>query len=143
MIRKFSVNDIDQIVKLEELTLGSSLGKDMLQAELNNELSYIYVYEVAGNIIAYISVVFDGYCGEIYNFCVLPEYQNQGIGSKLLDFIINMLKEKKASTMILDVREGNNKAIHVYEKYGFKQISVRKAYYKNNDNALILQKIFD
>ena len=60
-----------------------------------------------------------------------------------MEKLLNMLKEKKASTMILDVREGNNKAIHVYEKYGFKQISVRKAYYKNNDNALILQKIFD
>ena len=65
MLRRYNSNDIDTIIKLEEATIGSSLGYEMLAANLNNEMNHYYVYELNKNVIGYISIVFDGYIAVI------------------------------------------------------------------------------
>lgn len=140
MIRAYKKEDIDEIVALELDTLGTTLGKEMLIDNLSNELSYFYVYEENNHILGYISISFDGYQGEILNFCVNKDYQHKGIGSKLLNELMNLLIEKGAKSFILEVRESNNNAIRLYEKFGFKEISIRKNYYSNLENAKVLLK---
>ncbi|MCR5231619.1 MAG: GNAT family N-acetyltransferase, partial [Acholeplasmatales bacterium] len=76
MIRAYKKEDIDEIVNLELDTLGTTLGKEMLIDNLSNELSYFYVYEENNHILGYISISFDGYQGEILNFCVNKDYQH-------------------------------------------------------------------
>lgn len=143
MIRKYKQEDISSIVELEKSTLGESLGEEMLQTDLDNEMQSCYVYENDGLILGYISCVFDGFAVEIINFCVQANVQNQRIGTKILDFIINTYYSLGATNVILDVRESNARAIHLYEKFGFKKIRVRKQYYKNNENAFVYQKLFN
>lgn len=64
----------------------------------------------------------------IMNICVDPAVQKQGVGSKLLEHMI-VLATKKAETIFLEVRPSNKGAISLYEKRGFNEIGVRKAYY--------------
>ncbi|MCY3410008.1 MAG: GNAT family N-acetyltransferase [Candidatus Heimdallarchaeota archaeon] len=56
--------------------------------------------------------------GYIYfgGFYILPEYQNIGYGSKVLDLLIDTYKEYEIR---LDVDKDNDHAIHLYLKYGF------------------------
>ena len=50
------------------------------------------------------------------------KYQNKGYGTNFLRMLINYLfKEKQAKNIYLDVRKINQRAIHVYEKIGFKK----------------------
>ena len=79
---------------------------------------------------------------EIFNFCVKENYQRSGIGTKIMNYAFNLFTSKGLKSSILEVRESNKKAISFYEKLGYVQISIRKKYYSNNENALILQKIF-
>lgn len=141
MLRRYNINDIDSIVKLEEATIGSSLGTEMLISNINNEMNHYYVYELDNNVIGYISIVFDGYIAEVLNFCVDKDYQNQKIGTKILEEVTKIYNSLKCESIILEVRESNSRAIHVYEKQGFKKISIRKNYYTNGENALVLQKM--
>lgn len=141
MIRLASLNDLDSIVKLELDTLNTTLGIDMLKDSLNNDMSYIYVIEDNG-IIGYISLYFDMFDAEILNFCISRNYQNNKLGTRLLEYVINEFKGKKAESFILEVRESNLRAIHLYEKLGFKRISIRKSYYSNGENALVLKLEF-
>ena len=140
MIRPYKKEDIDEIVSLELDTLGTTLGKDMLISNLSNEFSYFYVYEQNNQILGYISISFDGNQGEILNFCVDKLSQNQGIGTKLLAYSIDKLISLGAKSFILEVRESNNNAIKIYNKFGFDKISTRKNYYSNGENALVLLK---
>lgn len=140
MIRLYNKNDIKSIVKLEIETLGQSLGEEMLLNELNNRFAHYYVYEINNEVKGYISLNFDGYQAEILNFCVSLDCQRQGIGTKLLSYAINLLYAKGATSFVLEVRESNINAISLYKKLGFKQISVRKNYYSNLENALVLIK---
>ena len=136
MIRLYNKKDIQSIVALEMDTLGTTLGSEMLEDNLSNSMSHFYVYEDKNEIIGYISISFDGEQGEILNFCVNKGYQH----TKLLAYAMNILHSKGAKSFILEVRESNIGAISLYEKFGFKRISLRKNYYSNNENALVYLK---
>lgn len=141
MLRRYNIFDIDSIIELELSTIGTTLGKQMLIDNLNNDLNHYYVYELDNKVVGYISIVFDGFIAEILNFCVDVNYQNNKIGSKILNEIIDIYTKLNCESIILEVRESNKRAIHVYKKNLFKEISKRKGYYLNNEDALVLQRL--
>ena len=69
---------------------------------------------------------------------VLEEYQGNGFGSMMLDFVINLVKSVNVPNISLEVRKSNEKAIKLYEKYGFKYSHTREKYYRNGEDALVL-----
>ena len=142
MIRKIDYSDIDGIIKLENETINTTLGKEMLDLAVRSEMAYYYVYLDNDNIVGYISSSFDGITIEILNFCVYKEYQNKGIGTKLICHLLDELYIKGANNSILEVRESNLSAIRLYERIGYRKINVRKNYYSNGENALVMQKLF-
>jgi len=48
------------------------------------------------------------------------EHQNQGVGKKMFDFIMNFLKELGIHTVIINVRKNEPMEIGFFEKFGFK-----------------------
>lgn len=142
MIRRHQASDIDEIIALEREVLDTSLDRKIFELALTSELAYYYVYEEDNKILGYISSMFDGEIIEILNFCVKKEYQNKHIGTKLFSQVLKELYSKGAKSVILEVRESNLNAINFYKRFGLKKISVRKNYYKNGENALVLQKVF-
>ena len=61
---------------------------------------------------------------------VAKEYWNKGIGSQLLNNIIAFAKENNFEVIDLQVRSDNKRAIHLYEKYGFKKTGEHPAFFK-------------
>ena len=141
MIRKFELADIAKIIDLENELLGTTLGESYLNDAYTNPFNYIYVYEMDNEIVGYISYSFDEEIAEMLNFCVDGSKQNKGIGTDLLNYTIAEFEALNGSSIILEVNSVNNKAIKLYEKMGFKQISKRKAYYSDGNDALVLQKL--
>ena len=66
--------------------------------------------------------------------------RNLGIASKILDNLISFANTKNITSITLEVNEKNLIAIKLYKKFGFKQIGLRKKYYNNIDNAILMQK---
>lgn len=141
MIRRFNLLDIKRIVELENKMLGTTLGESYLNDAYTNSFNYIYVYENDNEIVGYISYSFDGDIAEMLNFCVDRNMQNKGIGTKLLSYTISEFESLNGSSIILEVNSQNNNAIKIYQKMGFKQISKRKAYYSDGNDALVLQRL--
>lgn len=56
----------------------------------------------------------------LHSVGLLPQYQNKGIGTKLLEFIINYAKTNNYSEVFVITDKGNPRACHVYEKVGGK-----------------------
>ncbi len=137
MIRKASIADLDIITDLELKTLGETLGSQMLKSMIENPLINIYVYD-EDIIKGYISFLFDGQAVEIYNLAVYEEFQGRKIGTKLIEFIIELFNNQNIN-YLLEVRCSNQKAISLYKKFNFKEIRVRKNYYGNED-ALVLMR---
>lgn len=76
----------------------------------------------------------------IMTIAVKGLYRNKGIGKALLDLIINDATKRKIRAITLEVREGNDKAVALYQKKGFECAGIRKKYYNNTHNALIYWK---
>ena len=89
-------------------------------------------------IVGYVSAetVFDE--SSINNVTVDGDFRRQGIGDALLGELKTQLRDSGSLKIFLEVASRNLPAIRLYEKNGFKQISVRKGYY-GDDDAIIMQ----
>lgn len=78
---------------------------------------------------------------DVVNIGVLPEYRRQGIGEQLFQKLEEIAILSKCNTIMLEVRESNTAAIHLYQKFGFQEIAVRKNYYSNPiEHGIVMQK---
>ena len=77
---------------------------------------------------------------ELYYIGVSPCARQQGLGSRLLLDFIKKCREKGAETLFLEVRGSNTQALSFYKKAGFKVYGSRKNYYKNGEDAILMQK---
>ena len=76
---------------------------------------------------------------DLFEIAVLKEKQGKGYGNMLLNYTADIFC-KNGRKIFLEVNESNEKAIKLYKKNGFEEISVRKNYYGNNQNAVIMMK---
>lgn len=65
----------------------------------------------------------------LLNITVDPTYQRQGLSVLMLDALSIWARGQDAQCLWLEVRASNLRAIHVYERYGFKRVGERKNYY--------------
>ena len=137
-IDKLTKEDIPQVVLLEEQFLGETLGSEMLENELENEFMCFLSAKDNKKVLGYIGAyVINGEL-EILNFVVDGLHQRTGIGTLLFNELLNRYPDAK--TVVLEVREQNEKGINFYKKNNFNVISKRKHYYKNGDDALVMMK---
>ena len=80
--------------------------------------------------------------GEILTVAVSPEYRRQGIADKLMDRFFSLLPDD-VDNIALEVRQSNNAAISLYEKYGFEKMGVRRRFYRDpvEDADIMVKKI--
>ncbi len=65
----------------------------------------------------------------LLNITVAPEYQGQGWGRLMLDALATWSRGQGAQWLWLEVRASNERAQRVYERYGYRRMGQRKAYY--------------
>jgi len=77
---------------------------------------------------------------EIYYVAVLPKAQRQGVGAFLLDGFFVACRERLAEVVFLEVRASNQAAIDFYGQAGFLPCGVRKNYYDDGENAVLMRR---
>lgn len=77
---------------------------------------------------------------EIDNIFVLEEYRSQGIGTKLMSYLVSIAIEMKMVNITLEVRRSNLVAINLYKKFGFREVALRKGYYEDFEDAILMEK---
>ena len=139
MIRKMTTDDIDTVVRLEEQVFGHTLGYDMLYNEVNNhDFAHYFVDAQDNEIFGYVGLWINDDIGQIVNFLVKPEKQGQGLGKAWMTFVMDYFKQNQVHIISLEVRETNEKAIRLYESFGFKKSYKRLKYYDNKIDAHVL-----
>lgn len=134
MISKLTKEEVQEVIQLGTM-LNPNFSKLFHIEKLNpNETIYIYKENNINKGFIHIQNGLD--IIDLLNIIVKPEFQNQGIGSILLKYIIDNKQDKK---IMLEVRSKNINAIKLYQKYDFKIINIRKNYYKDDD-AIIMER---
>lgn len=65
----------------------------------------------------------------LLNITVAPTHQRQGWARCLLDALVLWSRGQRAQCLWLEVRQSNQRARRVYERFGFQQVGLRRAYY--------------
>jgi len=68
-------------------------------------------------------IVEDGVMCMFYDVCVHKDYQNRGIGTKIMETLIDQVKDKQYTSIGLFVSEDNLSVANFYEKFGFRNIN--------------------
>lgn len=91
------------------------------------------------SIAGYVSVWYQGDEAHITEIAVREELRGQGLGELLLIGSLREALKYGSQVMTLEARVSNFIAQRLYEKYGFKHVGVRKAYYSDNrEDAAIM-----
>jgi ribosomal-protein-alanine N-acetyltransferase len=73
---------------------------------------------------------------EILNLAVSAAFRRMGVATLLLQH-----ERERGGDVFLEVRESNAAARTLYQKFGFKKISRRNAYYQNPEESGIVMKL--
>ena len=74
----------------------------------------------------------------ITNIVVKKDLRQMGIGSLLLEKLIEVAKTENVNSITLEVSSKNAAAYQLYLKYNFKIAGLRKKYYSFTDDAIIM-----
>ena len=128
------------IEKIEKIEKNKILSTYFVDKELkSNPFGIFLVYKKNEEVIGYLyySLIYDRI--EINQIEVLEEERKKGIGSSLIEYLIS----NNNMDITLEVRKDNYPAINLYNKCGFKEVAIRKGYYKGIDGILMERKIGD
>ena len=140
MIEKIEEESL-YIDKLSELFPKILTSKSVKEDIKNNQFTNYLTYLTNGEPVAFINYYIMYERAEIININVLEEYQNQKIASKLLEHMVNECISHNVKNITLEVKETNIKAIHLYEKFGFSKVAVRRKYYQGIDGILMEKEL--
>ena len=70
-----------------------------------------------------------------------PSKRGHGLGEQLLNESLRLLSYRDIRHFYLEVEEGNFSALRLYEKSGFQKIHLKKNFYSNGSNAIVM--LFD
>ncbi len=77
---------------------------------------------------------------ELLRMAVDPSHRGHGLGRALLSACEAELSRMGITIFLLEVRVSNTAARALYEASGWKQDGLRKAYYKNGEDAALYRK---
>ena len=128
-LQAMSVNDLAEVMAVEVAaypfpwTQGNFV--DSLQAAYLARLLRSESGELLGYFVAMAGV------DEMHllNLTVAPAAQGQGHARRMLDALVAECRAASAGMLWLEVRRSNQRARNLYERCGFREIGLRRAYY--------------
>jgi len=137
-LRKTSAPDLDRIVEIEKAVFADPWSRKAFEFELTRPGGIFLTAEAEDRTVGY--AVGWAVSDEIHvaNLAVDPARRRKGIGRALLVALLG--SHPAAAWAGLEVRRSNGAAIALYEKFGFRQVGVRKRYYvEEGEDAILME----
>ena len=132
-----TIDDANELALLDQLCFAVPWSEKSFLEEAENPLATYFVAKEDEKIVGYGGIWNVSGEGQITNIAVHPDMRKKGIASEILEELIK--SANSCEKIFLEVRESNNAAICLYEKYGFKQCGIRKNFYHSpQENGIIM-----
>ena len=123
--------DIEQIMAIEQASFTDPWTEGGFFDALKYSYSLMLCAKLGDTIVGYGCLYHIMEEGEIVHIAVAPDFRSMGIGLKLLESLLTHGRNLGVTRFLLDVRFSNASAIALYEKAGFKKLTVQKNFYEN------------
>ena len=134
---------IPKILEIETKTNGAPWSERAFQNELTHQDRIFLVAIVGGEVVGYggVWLIIDE--AHVTTLAIAESARRQGIGELLMIDLLNKSKEAGMVCSTLEVRAGNEAAIHLYEKLGYTIAAKRKGYYPDNKEDAAVMWLYD
>jgi [ribosomal protein S18]-alanine N-acetyltransferase len=78
---------------------------------------------------------------EIENIAIASPARRRGLGTRLLGELLDLARTQNAAAVFLEVRESNQAARALYEKWAFVESGRRRGYYRDPEEDAILYRL--
>ncbi len=139
IIEKLSALDVESILQLESDFL-DGWSKGQLNSAFDSGRFSVLGAKENNQLIGFVSFSITIDSADVETVFVKTEHRRKGIAKNLIDSAIKMLLDLGVKKIFLEVRQNNLPARALYQKLGFSDISVRKNYYPDGENAVVMAK---
>ena len=137
-IKKISKNDLDQLVNISLEQFKNESWSNEQYSEAYNDNNYVFLGCFDNEKL--LSFLVANESTDDVNILMLATSENNknnGYAKSLIEYLQSYVK-KQSKTLSLEVKKNNLPAINLYTKLEFKVVYVRKHYYKDGQNAIIM-----
>jgi ribosomal-protein-alanine N-acetyltransferase len=135
---------IEPVTELERVLFVDDAWSDtMFWSELAEPATRHYVVAVDGDdVVGYAGLcAYDAAEAYVQTIGVDTERRRNGIGTALLVDLLDEAARRGCPRVDLEVRDGNDDAIRLYENHGFRRIGVRRGYYQpSGADAVVMRR---
>lgn len=135
-IRPMTEADLPAVLQLQSTLAFQTWNEKQFLSELHASYALCIVDEEGGTLAGYAIFHLMGSDSELLSIAVAPQFQRQGLASRLLTEGLSKLIAQD-DACFLEVRQGNTPARALYEKYGFTEYGERKNYYGDGETAIL------
>jgi ribosomal-protein-alanine N-acetyltransferase len=136
--------DLPQVMLIELSTFTMPWSEATFRGLLRRRDSDLIVADLKGEIAGYAVfwAVMDQ--GELGNVAVDESHRGKGIGTRLIEAVLERATERGVHEIFLEVRKSNTGAQELYKTFGFFEVGRRKNYYLEPlEDALVMKKVIE
>ncbi len=133
---------LDEIAAMEVRAFAVPWSKKTFEGAFGAETVSILAAMDGDTLLGYACLLVIAPEGELMNIAVDDCYRGRGIGSALMEAVLDRAADRGADSVYLEVRDSNAPARHLYEKYGFDAVGRRRDYYRKPvEDAVVMVKM--
>ena len=137
-------SDVDEVLAIEKTCFSLPWSRSAFLFDLRSVDSCCMVARLGGRVVGYIIGLFVLDELHVQNLAVQAKYRRKGLGDKLLKSLLERAEKRGSRWAALELRASNEVARRLYEKHGFRLVSVRKGYYRYPlEDALVMALDFN
>ena len=139
IIRKGIKSDLKSVLNIEKTVYNKPYWTESMLKILFNKDSneIIWITEFEQKIVGFL---IEQRCYNeinLLNIAIDKSFQNRGLGKKLIGYFLNIIP--RDSCVFLEVNKRNYVARKIYSNLNFKNIDIRKSYYNDGADAMIMK----
>jgi [ribosomal protein S18]-alanine N-acetyltransferase len=100
---------------------------------------YYVVAEDGTDLVGYAGLFVVGPEADVQTVAVRGDRQGAGLGRVLVEDLLDEARRRGCAQVLLEVREDNAAARHLYDRLGFEQVAVRRGYYGPGRDAVVMR----
>ncbi|MEU8384829.1 ribosomal protein S18-alanine N-acetyltransferase [Streptosporangium sp. NPDC048865] len=143
VLRRMTADDLPAVMEVERKTFpADAWSEGMLRGELDDQprTRHYVVALVDDVIVGYAGLAAAGDQADVQTIAVLAEWRRAGVGGAMLTELLAEAARRDAVSVFLEVRADNADAQAVYDRFGFERIGLRRRYYEDGTDAIMMRK---
>ncbi len=140
-IRFAQAGDVQQIMALEQGSIAHPWPEEDIRRLITDDDKFALVLEAEDQTITgYIGVSVVVGEASVGNLVVAADQRGRGLGTRLVEALIEELRTQGAEVIFLEVEDTNMPAVSVYTRCGFEEYNRRRDYYGAGRDAILMKR---